>query len=73
MSTPLKVSDNPVTFLVTASGKDKTKRTNEDFLLVDEFGESIEHSYLKPSAETLLHTEIYKKTDAGCRDRKSVV
>ena len=41
MSTPLKVSDNPVTFLVTASGKDKTKRTNEDFLLVDEFGKPL--------------------------------
>ncbi|WP_088102366.1 methylthioribulose 1-phosphate dehydratase [Halalkalibacter urbisdiaboli] len=62
----IKVSDSPLTFLVTASGKDKRKRTEEDFLLVDENGKPAEETTLKPSAETLLHTEIYKKTEAGC-------
>ncbi|MGG1678933.1 methylthioribulose 1-phosphate dehydratase [Neobacillus sp. NRS-1170] len=62
----IKVSDHPLRFLVTASGKDKRKRTDEDFLLVDEFGHAVEENHLKPSAETLLHVEIYRKTNAGC-------
>lgn len=62
----IKVSDAPLQFLVTASGKDKRKRTSEDFLLVDEFGRAVEDTDLKPSAETLLHVEIYRKTNAGC-------
>ncbi|MFK9094477.1 methylthioribulose 1-phosphate dehydratase [Bacillus salipaludis] len=62
----IKVSDQPLQFLVTASGKDKRKRTDEDFLLVDEFGHAACETYLKPSAETLLHVEIYRKTNAGC-------
>lgn len=62
----IKVSDNPLQFLVTASGKDKRKRTEEDFLLVDEYGQAVEETHLKPSAETLLHVEIYRKTKAGC-------
>ena len=49
----IKVSDTPLQFLVTASGKDKRKRTEEDFLLVDEFGKAVEENHLRPSAETL--------------------
>lgn len=63
----IKVSDEPLTFLVTASGKDKRKETDEDFLLVDLNGEPAESGHsLKPSAETLLHTHLYNKTNAGC-------
>lgn len=62
----IKVTDDPLTFLVTASGKDKRKQTDEDFLLVDASGNPVENTNLKPSAETLLHVEIYKKTNAGC-------
>jgi methylthioribulose-1-phosphate dehydratase len=62
----IKVTDEPLTFLVTASAKDKRKRTDEDFLLVDAFGKPAEETHLKPSAETLLHVEIYNKTNAGC-------
>ncbi|WP_456275767.1 methylthioribulose 1-phosphate dehydratase [Bacillus sp. AK128] len=62
----IKVSNQPLTFLVTASGKDKRKRTNEDFLLVDEKGQAVGETHLKPSAETLLHTEVYNRTNAGC-------
>ncbi|THE09681.1 methylthioribulose 1-phosphate dehydratase [Bacillus timonensis] len=62
----IKVSDHPITFLVTASGKDKKKRTEEDFLLVDGAGFPVAPTHLKPSAETLLHVEIYNKTNAGC-------
>jgi methylthioribulose-1-phosphate dehydratase len=62
----IKVDDQPLSFLVTASGKDKTKETNEDFLLVDGQGQPVGETHLKPSAETLLHVEIYNKTNAGC-------
>ncbi|RAS72189.1 methylthioribulose 1-phosphate dehydratase [Priestia endophytica] len=62
----IRVTENPTTFLVTASGKDKRKRTNEDFLLVDQNGFPAEKTVLKPSAETVLHTAIYEKTKAGC-------
>ncbi|MFS0861799.1 methylthioribulose 1-phosphate dehydratase [Fredinandcohnia sp. 179-A 10B2 NHS] len=62
----IKVSDNPGTFLVTASGKDKKKRTDEDFLLVDDNGYPATPTQQKPSAETLLHVKIYNQTTAGC-------
>jgi methylthioribulose-1-phosphate dehydratase len=62
----IKVCNDPIQFLVTASGKDKRKRTDEDFLLVDVNGHPVETTHLKPSAETLLHVEIYRLTNAGC-------
>ncbi|WP_298831411.1 methylthioribulose 1-phosphate dehydratase [uncultured Planococcus sp.] len=62
----IKVADEPLEFLVTASGKDKKKRTDEDFLLVDANGQPAAETALKPSAETLLHCAIYGKTNAGC-------
>lgn len=62
----IRTEHAPVQFLVTASGKDKRKRTNEDFLLVDANGQAIEETYLKPSAETLLHSAIYNNSDAQC-------
>ena len=62
----IKVTDNPVTFLVTTSGIDKTKRTSEDFLLVDADGLPVVETPFKPSAETAIHRELYNKTDAGC-------
>lgn len=62
----IKVDSEPITFLVTASGKDKRKVTSEDFLLVDEYGSAVGDTKLKPSAEALLHVEVYSKTNAGC-------
>ncbi|WP_110111648.1 methylthioribulose 1-phosphate dehydratase [Bacillus sp. CGMCC 1.16541] len=62
----IRVSHDPTTFLVTASGKDKRKRTSEDFLLVDAYGKPAEETSLRPSAETLLHVKVYGKTNAGC-------
>ncbi|WP_227935105.1 methylthioribulose 1-phosphate dehydratase [Alkalihalobacillus deserti] len=61
----IKVSDDPLTFLVTVSGKDKYKETETDFVLVDEQGNPLSDQG-KPSAETVIHLEVYKKTDAGC-------
>lgn len=62
----IKVTDHPLQFLVTASGKDKRKRTDVDFLIVDANGQPIGESHLKPSAETLLHCAVYGRTTAGC-------
>lgn len=62
----IKVSDNPLTFLITASGRDKTKTTPDDFLLVDQNGNPVLKTDLRPSAETLLHTHIYNLTKAAC-------
>lgn len=62
----IRVSDDPLHFLVTASGKDKNKRTTEDFLLVNHLGMPVEETALKPSAETLLHCAIYGETSARC-------
>jgi methylthioribulose-1-phosphate dehydratase len=53
------------TFAITASGKDKSQQTPEDFLLVNEKGVPTEATSLKPSAETLIHSEIYRLTGAG--------
>jgi len=62
----IKVQDDPLQFYVTASGKDKRKKTKDDFLLVDGWGNPVGSTSVKPSAETLLHCEIYRKSNAGC-------
>lgn len=62
----IRVSDDPLTFLVTASGRDKRKRTDEDFVLVDATGQLIGEQSGKPSAETLLHVDIFNNTNATC-------
>ncbi|MFF2482212.1 methylthioribulose 1-phosphate dehydratase [Paenibacillus sp. NPDC058071] len=58
-------SEQSFQFAVTASGKDKTVHTPEDYLIVDQDGKPCEATALRPSAETLIHTEIYKLTGAG--------
>ncbi|WP_338782207.1 methylthioribulose 1-phosphate dehydratase [Metabacillus sp. FJAT-52054] len=62
----IKTASEPLTFYVTASGKDKRKESSEDFLLVDGSGQPAEETALKPSAETQLHIEVYTRTNAGC-------
>lgn len=62
----IKVDDSPLSFLVTASGKDKRKQTSTDLLLVDEQGQALEETNEKPSAETLIHSAVYTRTNAGC-------
>lgn len=52
-------------FAITASGKDKSQSTPEDFLFVDRHGKPAEATALKPSAETLIHCEIYRLTGCG--------
>lgn len=59
------IQDEQFQFAITASGKDKSVHTPEDFLFVDENGRATEATHLKPSAETLIHCEIYRLTGCG--------
>lgn len=52
-------------FGITASGKDKYINTPEDFLFVDQHAQPVEETNQRPSAETLIHCEIYRLTGAG--------
>lgn len=63
----IRISDasEELVFAVTASGKDKAVNTPEDFMLVGMDGLAIEPTSLKPSAETLIHCELYKHTGCG--------
>jgi methylthioribulose-1-phosphate dehydratase len=45
--------------LISVSGKDKATLTEGDLMLVDFLGRA-KASNLKPSAETLLHTQVYR-------------
>jgi methylthioribulose-1-phosphate dehydratase len=60
-----EIVDQKFTFAVTASGKDKSQSTPEDFLLVNEQSLPTEATNLKPSAETKIHSEIYRLTGCG--------
>ncbi|WP_019121346.1 methylthioribulose 1-phosphate dehydratase [Brevibacillus massiliensis] len=57
----IRLSGDPLRFAVTASGKDKTKLTAEDYLIVDGDAVPVEPTSLKPSAETLIHAVVYKR------------
>jgi methylthioribulose-1-phosphate dehydratase len=56
---------DPLRFWVTASGKSKGALTDADFVEVDAEGQSLQPDAPKTSAETLVHVEIYRRTDAG--------
>jgi methylthioribulose-1-phosphate dehydratase len=47
------------TFLITASGKDKGALGEDDFLRCDLHGQPVGETPHRPSAETLVHCEIY--------------
>jgi methylthioribulose-1-phosphate dehydratase len=51
---------------VTVSGRDKGRLTADDIMVVNLDGQPVE-TELKPSAETLLHVQIYRRfADVGC-------
>lgn len=58
--TSSSVKKNEPVIAITASGKDKSLHTPEDFLLLDLYGSPVFPTNLKPSAETLIHTTIYQ-------------
>jgi methylthioribulose-1-phosphate dehydratase len=60
------VSRDPFRLLITASGKDKGRLTQEDFVIVDEHGAQVEATGSgKPSAETPLHVVAAGRGDVG--------
>ena len=51
---------------ITVSGRDKGKLTQSDIMVVDLEGKAV-GSDRRPSAETLLHTQLYKRfPEIGC-------
>ncbi len=51
---------------ITVSGRDKGKLTPADIMVVDFDGHAVGSSH-RPSAETLLHTQLYRRfPDIGC-------
>lgn len=59
------VGRDPLLIVVTASGKDKSALTENDFAVVDEHGRSVTADGVRPSAEALLHATVARKTGAG--------
>lgn len=59
------VEREPLTLLLTASGKDKGHLLPTDFVLVDSHGVPTLSEQPKSSAETLLHCLAVKRCDAG--------
>ncbi len=60
------VEREPLLVLVTASGRDKSRLTREDFALVNEHGLPVSSSLgARPSAETLLHLTVAKQENVG--------
>ena len=51
---------------ITISGRDKGRLTEHDIMVVDWSGQAVGSDH-RPSAETLLHTQLYKRfDDIGC-------
>lgn len=61
----VRLSEDPLRLLVTASGKHKDRLTTDDFVLIDEAGAAVEPDALKSSAETMLHVALVSRTGAG--------
>jgi methylthioribulose-1-phosphate dehydratase len=59
------VNRQPLQLLLTASGKDKGRLDDDDFVLVDAGGPSVEEDAPRPSAETLLHCVLAKQPGVG--------
>ena len=55
----------PIELIVTASGLDKGRLNGHDFVRVDAVGRPVTEYQPRSSAETLLHVEIAKQSDAG--------
>jgi len=63
----IKASSEPLVFGVTGSGIDKEYLKPQDILFVDADSQPLEPTNLKPSAETLIHADVYKRfPEAGC-------
>lgn len=59
------VNENPFELLITASGRDKSCLTEDEFVLVGDDGDPICSGQPKSSAETLLHVELARRPGIG--------
>jgi methylthioribulose-1-phosphate dehydratase len=57
---------DPLTLLLTASGKDKGRLGPTDFVVVNGDGRPVEPNAKKPSAETALHVVLARRPGVGC-------
>jgi methylthioribulose-1-phosphate dehydratase len=65
-SLSVRISEEPLLFLITTEGTDKRKRCEEELTIVNECGEKVFESDAKPPVDTMIHSTIYKQTDAMC-------
>lgn len=61
----VRLSEDPLQLLVTASGHHKDRLTTDDFVLIDGEGNAVEPNSPKSSAETMLHVALAKHAGAG--------
>jgi methylthioribulose-1-phosphate dehydratase len=60
----MRMDDRPAA--ITVSGRDKGRLALEDIMVVDFDGQAVGSDH-RPSAETLLHTQLYRRyPDIGC-------
>lgn len=59
------VDKNPLHIAITRSGADKQQLTASDVLLIDKTMQVLDESDYKPSAETSVHIELYRKLGCG--------
>jgi methylthioribulose-1-phosphate dehydratase len=59
------VGRDPLRLLITGSGFDKGRLTEEQFVVVDGQGGRLDPAHPKPSAETLLHVLLARVAGAG--------
>ena len=57
--------NTPLRLLITASGRDKGRLTERDFVIVDEAARAVSLGPLRPSAETPLHIMIAHRPGVG--------
>ena len=60
------LGSDPVELIVTASGKDKGRLKQRDFVHVGPDGNPIEDDQPKSSAETMLHIVLAEQSEIGC-------
>ena len=61
----VRLSEDPLRLLVTASGLDKGNLSPKDFVLLDDQGRAVEPDSPKSSAESMLHVALCRDAGAG--------
>lgn len=59
------VDNSPLRFAITRSGVDKQRLTKDDVLLIDDEMQVVGETPYRPSAETSVHIELYRKFRCG--------